>query len=73
LPAGKLSGGGTDFRPVFGWVAKRGMPRPDAVVYCTDGFGEFPPQAPPYPVVWIVTAHALPQFPFGTVIRLRGA
>jgi len=73
LPSRKLcGGGGTDFRPVFDWVAKREMPRPDAVVYCTDGLGEFPPQAPPDPVVWIVTAQGLPQFPFGTVIRLRG-
>jgi predicted metal-dependent peptidase len=64
-------GGGTDFRPVFDWVAKQGQPRPDAVIYCTDGFGTFPPRVPAYPVVWVVTARGLPQFPFGMALRLK--
>ena len=51
-------GGGTDFRPVFDWVAercRRGEARPDALIYCTDGWGTFPPRAPDYPLVWGVT------------------
>lgn len=76
LPAGRklAGGGGTDFRPVFDWVAQRGQQgegRPDAVIYCTDGYGVFPPQAPDYPVVWVVTAAGAQQYPFGQVIRLE--
>jgi predicted metal-dependent peptidase len=68
-------GGGTDFRPVFDWVAKRqqqGQPAPDAVIYCTDGVGAFPARAPSYPVVWIVTPGCRVRFPFGQVIRVDG-
>jgi predicted metal-dependent peptidase len=67
-------GGGTDFRPVFDWVAERmrkGEARPDALIYCTDGYGSFPPKAPPYPVVWIVTKGGTERFPFGFPIRLK--
>lgn len=65
--------GGTSFIPVFDWVRDRmrkGTPPPDALIYCTDGFGTFPPKSPPYPLVWIATATATPTFPFGQVIRL---
>ncbi|HYT88896.1 MAG TPA: VWA-like domain-containing protein [Gemmataceae bacterium] len=67
-------GGGTDFRPVFKWVGEqnaRGQPAPDAVIYCTDGWGTFPPVAPAYPLVWVVTRTSGASFPFGLVIRLR--
>jgi predicted metal-dependent peptidase len=66
-------GGGTDFQPVFNWIAKKGRDggRPDALIYCTDGYGTFPTKAPPYPVVWVVTASGTQQFPFGLVIRLK--
>jgi predicted metal-dependent peptidase len=66
-------GGGTDFRPVFDWVAdqlRRGQARPDALIFCTDLCGTFPPKAPPYPVVWVVTGPAA-QVPFGLVIPLK--
>jgi predicted metal-dependent peptidase len=71
-----IGGGGTDFRPVFDWVAARrgNGPRPcDAVVYCTDGYGTFPPRPPAYPVAWVVTPGGLERFPFGEVVRLTGA
>ncbi len=45
---------------------------PDALVYCTDGLGAFPEWEPRYPVVWVVTAGGLQDFPFGLVIRLSG-
>jgi predicted metal-dependent peptidase len=66
-------GGGTDFRPVFTWMAEhcRGGGRLDALIYCTDGYGSFPEKAPPYPVVWVVTKQGLAEFPFGLVIRLQ--
>ena len=69
-------GGGTDFRPVFDWVRQqqaRGEPAPDALIYCTDGYGTFPPQPPTYPLVWIVTAASGAQFPFGKTIRLEAS
>jgi predicted metal-dependent peptidase len=69
-----VGGGGTDFRPVFDWVAGRSRQQaaiPDAVIYCTDGFGAFPPREPAYPVVWVVPASGRETFPFGLVIRLQ--
>jgi predicted metal-dependent peptidase len=66
-------GGGTDFRPVFNWVAgqvTRGQAVPDALIYCTDGYGTFPSTAPAYPVVWVVTGTGARAFPFGLPIRL---
>ena len=73
-------GGGTDFRPVFEWVAKKGE-RPDALVYLTDGYGPAPARKPPYPVLWALPFHSLyedygwPQpaapAPWGTVVRVR--
>jgi predicted metal-dependent peptidase len=71
-----IGGGGTDFRPVFKWVAERSRQeptQPDAVIYCTDGFGICPATKPPYPVVWVVTAKGRATFPFGLVIRLSEA
>ncbi|MCI0458308.1 MAG: VWA-like domain-containing protein [Gemmataceae bacterium] len=69
-------GGGTDFRPVFDWIAARASREngpPDALIYCTDGFGSFPPRALAYPVVWVLTAQGerKEKFPFGMVIRLE--
>jgi predicted metal-dependent peptidase len=69
-------GGGTDFRPVFDWVAARASRAhgsPDALIYCTDGYGDFPPRPPAYPVVWVVTAEGecKERFPFGMVLRLE--
>jgi predicted metal-dependent peptidase len=69
-------GGGTDFRPVFDWITERkrkGHAQPDALIYCTDGVGLFPPRAPSYPVVWVVTPGSQAPFPFGQVIRLDAA
>jgi predicted metal-dependent peptidase len=65
--------GGTDFRPVFAWVAERwaaGVMRPDGLIYLTDGFGRFPDPAPAYPVLWVVTPHGARDIPFGAVLRL---
>lgn len=64
--------GGTHFKPVFDWVQ---VNAPDAIVlYATDGFGTFPPTAPPNPVIWLLTpAAALERdVPFGGVVRLGG-
>ncbi|MEW5972138.1 MAG: VWA-like domain-containing protein [Pseudomonadota bacterium] len=59
--------GGTDFRPVFDWVGRSGEDF-DALVYFTDGKGDYPATAPGLPVLWAVAGTAMP--PFGEVIRL---
>ena len=56
-------GGGTDFRPVFEFIAKgytsqekngkfRKVKRPEVLAFFTDTFGMYPEQAPDYPVLW---------------------
>ncbi|MBB3010097.1 vWA domain-containing protein [Cupriavidus alkaliphilus] len=44
-------GGGTSFRPPFAWLEQEGI-APAFLVYLTDLYGEFPPAAPAYPVLW---------------------
>lgn len=59
--------GGTDFRPVFDWI-EQSSEDVDALVYFTDGRGDYPLQAPSLPVLWVVAGSVTP--PFGEVIRL---
>jgi predicted metal-dependent peptidase len=59
-------GGGTDHRPVFEWVARRGL-QPDAFIGFTDLQTRFPDFPPPYPVLWIAPGGA-PRPPFGRVV-----
>ncbi len=74
LPEAKeLKGrGGTDFRPAF--ERFRQIPVPEAVVYLTDGMGDYPATPPPYPVLWVLSRPE-PQWrehlPFGTAILLE--
>jgi predicted metal-dependent peptidase len=68
-----LGGGGTSFVPVFDWIRDnifKEFSGVDALIYLTDGFGRFPQKAPPYPVLWIMTANSIPEVPFGEVIRM---
>ncbi|MBI4348080.1 MAG: hypothetical protein HY553_14580 [Elusimicrobia bacterium] len=61
-------GGGTDFRPVFGRLARR-RPTPDALLYLTDGEGKYPETAPrAYPVLWCLTRPA--PVPWGRTLLL---
>lgn len=64
-------GGGTSFVPFFAELAKAGPP-PDAAVYLTDGYGDFPKSAPHFPVLWVVSPGGLPsaRFPFGETARM---
>ena len=65
-------GGGTDFRPVFNEVEDRGID-PACVVYLTDGWGVYPEEEPPYPVLWVLTQEpSNPNYhpPFGEVVTL---
>jgi len=60
--------GGTDFRPVFDRIGEDGI-RPDALVYLTDGLGTFPPEAPPFPVIWGSIIESS-KYPFGDVVHV---
>lgn len=65
--------GGTSFVPVFDWIKKqseeKGM-RFDALVYLTDGCGDFPKISPHYPVMWVLESEKHPKVPFGELIYL---
>jgi predicted metal-dependent peptidase len=68
LPSQFAGGGGTSFAPVFEWIARQDR-HPDALVYFTDAEGEFPPEAPTYPVLWLVKGKA--PVPWGRRIQLN--
>lgn len=61
-------GGGTRFSPVFDWINERDR-APDLLVYFTDGAGEFPARAPPYPVLWLVKGKR--PVPWGQRVQLN--
>ena len=63
-------GGGTDFRPVFDHV-KQMDGEPEAIVYFTDGMGEFPKESPSCPVIWV--DYGGTDYPFGEVVRVNSA
>ncbi|NEX22321.1 hypothetical protein G3480_18765 [Thiorhodococcus mannitoliphagus] len=67
-PKNIQGGGGTSFRPVFEWI-EREAARPDLLVYFTDAKGDPPPQAPPYPVIWLIKGRA--EVPWGQRIQLN--
>lgn len=70
-----IGGGGTDFRPFFTKVTQENSPwRTTVAVYLTDGYGCFPSESPPFPVLWVVTPGGLESsyFPFGETVRLLG-
>ncbi|MEW6292367.1 MAG: VWA-like domain-containing protein [Pseudomonadota bacterium] len=68
LPRQFGGGGGTSFAPVFEWIARHGQ-QPDTLLYFTDADGEFPREAPNYPVLWLVKGKA--PVPFGRRIQLN--
>jgi predicted metal-dependent peptidase len=68
LPREFTGGGGTDFRPVFDWLAREGR-RPELLVYFTDAEGSFPGREPDFPVVWLVKGRA--KVPWGQRIQLN--
>ncbi|GAA5502478.1 hypothetical protein Dxin01_02222 [Deinococcus xinjiangensis] len=63
-------GGGTDFRPIFNLLESH---EPDVLIYLTDGYGDFPAQAPKVSTLWVVPPGGLEDegFPFGDVLRLE--
>ena len=64
-----VGGGGTDFRPPFELVKKKGY-EPACLIYFTDlQCGSFPKE-PEYPVMWITTDETR-KAPFGETIRFK--
>lgn len=63
--------GGTDFRPVFDWLAQSGEDM-DALIYFTDGKGDYPAHAPGVPVLWVLAGEGgdVRRPPFGDVVQL---
>jgi predicted metal-dependent peptidase len=68
LPQQFAGGGGTSFAPVFEWIDRAGR-QPDTLLYFTDAEGEFPKDAPDYPVLWLVKGKM--PVPFGRRIQLN--
>lgn len=68
LPDGLSGGGGTSFVPPFEWVEERQL-RPDLLLYFTDAEGEFPPEPPSFPVIWLIKGKA--PVPWGERIQLN--
>lgn len=64
-------GGGTDFRPVFDWVAEQGL-TPAAFVYLTDLMGTFPDVEPEYPVLWASYGAGGAVGPWGGTVCVDG-
>lgn len=60
--------GGTDFRGVFELVEEENL-NPACLIYLTDLWGDFPEEAPSYPVLWAATTQE--EVPFGDVIRIE--
>jgi predicted metal-dependent peptidase len=69
IPTQALGGGGTSFIPVFEKIAELGL-QPSAVVFLTDGYGDYPDQEPSYPVLWVLTTdHRTPPWGRRTVLE----
>jgi predicted metal-dependent peptidase len=72
VPIGK---GGTSFVPYFKELAKNKslLERPQAIIYFTDGYGDFPKFPPPTPVLWLLTEDGLQdeKIPFGSTVRIK--
>jgi predicted metal-dependent peptidase len=66
-------GGGTSFKPFFQWVERENAHGNLPVcIYFTDGYGDFPSNAPDSPVLWLVLPGGLEssRYPFGEVVRM---
>lgn len=63
-----VGGGGTSFVPVFEWIEQNSV-QPDALIYLTDGLGQFPAEKPSYPVLWGAILKGI-AYPFGDVVMI---
>ncbi len=63
-------GGGTDYRPVFAHIEKRGI-KPTCLIYLTDlECRGYPEQEPDFPVLWVKIGESELVPPFGETISL---
>lgn len=64
-----IGGGGTDFRPAFE-LLKTSRPRPDIIVFATDGYGIYPTAEETMwcKTIWLQTCQYHGTVPFGTVL-----
>lgn len=62
-------GGGTSFRPGFEWL-KENEVFPQAIIYLTDAYGDFPTESPDCPTLWVITPDGDKNVnpPFGDVV-----
>lgn len=63
-------GGGTEFAPVFEYLAEHHI-TPHSVVFLTDLCGGFPDEEPSYPVIWASTERC--DAPFGSIVYMGAA
>jgi len=64
-------GGGTSFIPVFDMIRKKNI-QPECLIYLTDGYGDYPLQAPPYPLLWVLTPnHQNPPEHLGMRVEMK--
>ena len=63
--------GGTDFRPAFDWL-EQSEASFDALIYFTDGKGDYPLAAPSVPVLWALAGENgdTREPPFGEMVQL---
>lgn len=70
-----VGAGGTSFATYFNQIAAdlSVTDLPAAVVYFTDGFGDFPKSEPSVPVLWVVPEDGEEDrnIPFGTIVRIE--
>lgn len=66
IPMQSKGSGGTNFRPLFQEIEKRGI-NPSLMVFLTDGEATLPKDPPHYPVLWVLTGENKPIPHFGTV------
>jgi predicted metal-dependent peptidase len=67
-----VSGGGTDFQPVFDYL-EESEDQVTCLVYFTDGLGEYPAEPPDYPVLWAVCPKTDGRYvvpPWGEAVNL---
>jgi len=67
--AAPVGGGGTSFVPLFKWIEEQGI-EPEVVIVLTDMYGDFPREAPEYPVIWASTSEGIVA-PFGETIEIK--
>jgi len=68
FPASLGGGKGTNFNPVFDYLAQQDTPS-DVLIYFTDAKGKFPEFEPDYPVLWLIKGKE--RVPWGSRIQLN--